>query len=382
MGLDLIGVFGAGLATFVTPCVLPLVPIYLSALLGGDIRSVSVGSRGQLLGRAALFSLGFIAVFTVMGLGASSLGGLLIEHKVALKAAGAVLILVFGLKFLGVIRIPMLDRVVRGDDRRLQTRFGTVNAVLMGVVFAAGWSPCIGPVLGSILGYTAQATSSPWVGAGYLATYGLGFAVPLMLTAAFAEAGTRALRRLHPLLPKIELAIGGTLVVVAGVLLVDLAPTLSAPASQATVTGTPMMVELYSKDCHICQQMKPVVDQISDHCQGKSVLIETFDVSKPENRDLISRHRVVGVPTFVFLDATGAEVARLVGRQTAGSLKQALAVLRGESCPDVGVVPSEPAAPSAAEAPAVPPGHASCQLDDVVGRVDGASPAECGAESP
>ncbi|MCK5687787.1 sulfite exporter TauE/SafE family protein, partial [Myxococcota bacterium] len=191
-------IFGAGILTYLTPCVLPLIPIYLSALVGGDIRSMEGGSRGTLILRAMLFSVGFIAVFTLLGLTASTFGSAMAEHKLVLQIGGALLILVFGLKFLGVIRIPFFDRVVQGDDSRFKTRFAWLNALIMGFVFALGWSPCVGPVLGSILTYTASTASSPLAGAGYLTIYGLGFALPLIITAAFAEAGAKGLKKLYP----------------------------------------------------------------------------------------------------------------------------------------------------------------------------------------
>jgi cytochrome c-type biogenesis protein len=352
MSFDLIAIFSAGLLTFLAPCVLPLIPIYLSALMGGDMRQLDNTGKGQLVLRAGFFSLGFIAVYTVMGLGASAIGGFLIAHRSVMQAVGAVIILVFGLKFLGIIRIPFLDRVVRADDTRFQTRYAWVNASVMGAIFAAGWSPCVGPVIGAVLTYTASATANPLVGAGYLATYGLGFAVPLLLTAAFAEAGASALRRVGPYLPRIEKAMGVVLVVVASALMLDAAGDLqsqkepeatraTAPSSQTDARPLPKMVELYSEECGICQRMKPVVERLIEQCDKKGLDIELLDVSKPENRYLVSEFRVVGVPTFLFLDENELEVARLVGEQTESALKQALSALRGEQCPGLGPVPAE-----------------------------------------
>ncbi|GMV43508.1 MAG: hypothetical protein AMXMBFR64_52240 [Myxococcales bacterium] len=343
MQLDLFGIFGAGLLTYLTPCVLPVIPIYLSALLGGDLRNASALGRGQLVGRALLFALGFLLVFTALGLGASSLGAALVEHKAAVQAFGAALILVFALKFLGLVRIPLLDRVVRGDDRRMSTRFTGVNAVLMGVVFAAGWSPCVGPVLGTVLTYTASNTSDPLTGAGWLFTYGLGFALPLVVTAAFAEAGVRALRRVQPWLPRIERGIGVALLVVAGSMVWDLAPALRADEPVMLASARPAVLELHSSNCPICKRMQPLVDRIEERCDGGIDFVKK-DVSLAENRALVSQHRVVGVPTYVFLDARGDEVARLVGQQTESALLQAVSVARGEQCPGVGPVPEGPLA--------------------------------------
>lgn len=354
MTFSVAGIFVAGLLTFVTPCVLPLIPIYLSALIGGDIRQLSeggVGARGQLIMRAVLFSIGFIAVFTLMGLTASALGNVLSQYKTAVEVTGALLILVFGLKFLGVIRIPFFDRIVRADDQKLSTRFGGINALIMGVVFAAGWSPCVGPVLGSILTYTASTTSDPATGALYLTIYGVGFAIPLLLTAAFAEAGVKFLRKINPYLPKIERAIGAFLIVIALSLVYDIAMThdFTTPESERTNVADltydeqgerwPLMIELYSRDCPVCEGMKPIVDGIANQCHGQMVRVKMLDVSKPENKHLIEKFRLVGVPTFIFLDDKANEVARLVGEQREDALKQALSALRGQPCPGLTTIP-------------------------------------------
>ncbi len=350
MPLDLIGIFGAGLATFLTPCVLPLVPIYLSALVGGDLKQAHAGKRGTLVLRAALFALGFIAVFTLLGLTASSLGAALTRHKHVVSGIGAVLILVFGLKFLGVIRIPWLDRTVKADDTKMQGRFGSLNAVIMGVVFAAGWTPCVGPVLGSVLTYAASASSNPLTGAGYLAVYGLGFALPLMLTATFAEAGMRVMDRIKPHLGRIERVVGVLLIVVAVSMAADAyrgatTPTVSADWSTKVTTASsgkrlPAMVEVYADNCTICKNMKPIVDRIANQCHEKKVLVRTVNLSNRKNKGLTRKYRLVGVPTFLFLDKDGNEVARLVGRQSETGLRQALSALRGESCPGIGMLPS------------------------------------------
>jgi cytochrome c-type biogenesis protein len=345
MSLDLITVFGAGLLTFVTPCVLPLVPIYLAALVGGDLRGLSGSGRWRLLWRAGLFSLGFVSVFTLMGLGASSIGAFLGEHRAVLQVAGALVVLVFALKFLGLIRVPFLDRVVKADDTRLETRFASVNALVMGVVFAAGWSPCVGPVLGSVLTFTASSANSPAVGAGYLALYGAGFALPLLVVAAFAGVAARLLERVGPLLPKIEKGVGVLLLVVAGFLVHDAAGMWSVPEerdSDLADHSMPVMIELFEEDCPVCQRMKPLMTRLEEQCDRRGVRVVAIDVSREENAHLVERYRLVGVPTFLFLDRGGDEVARLIGEQTERTLKQALSALRGEECPGLALLGPRP----------------------------------------
>jgi cytochrome c-type biogenesis protein len=342
-------VFGAGLATFVTPCVLPVIPLYLATLSGGDIVGLSAARRGTLLLRALAFSLGFIGVFTLMGLGASSVGALLSAHKALVSGVGALVVALFALKFLGVVQIPALDRVAKIDDSRLSGKMTTGSAVLLGAVFAAGWSPCVGPVLGSVLTFTASRTTSPLQGAAWLGLYGLGFALPLLALAGFAEAGVKLLRRASHFLPALERTVGALLAIVAGALLLDAtaAPeTPRGPSREETIAQVPVepvpltarMVELYTPDCPICQRMKPVVDRIASTCENHGVNVKAIDVSEPHNRRLVTEHRVVGVPTFLFMDENGEEVARLVGEQTEATLLQALSALRGQECPGLALL--------------------------------------------
>jgi cytochrome c-type biogenesis protein len=364
MTTGLLTVLAAGLLTFVTPCVLPVVPIYLAALAGGDVRSLGSMSRGRLVMRAAFFALGFIAVFTVMGMGASSIGTLLSAHRAALQAGGAALVLVLALKFLGILRIPLLDRVARADDSRLQTRFGALQAVLMGVVFAAGWSPCVGPVLGTVLTYTASTTSSVALGALYLGTYGLGFALPLLLVAAFAEAGLSMLKRLRPHLARLE-RVTGVLLLVVGLSLgndaiaswkeegaVPAGPPAAALDKAVSVAGSPSMVELYAEGCPVCLRMEPLVQSLTDQCDEHGVRVQRIDVSKAENRRLVKQFRIVGVPTFLFLDERGQEVSRLVGEQSEATLREALSATRGVPCPGLGLLPADSTTATVAATPA------------------------------
>ncbi len=351
--LTLPGLFAAGMLTFVTPCVLPLIPIYLSALIGTDIRKLNRASRGQLIWRALSFSVGFTLVFTLLGMTASSAGAILADNRVIFELAGGVLILLFGLKFAGIIHIPWMERVIRTNDSQLKTRFATVNAFVMGFVFAAGWSPCIGPILGSALTYAASATANPLMGGLYLSVYGAGFALPLLLTAVFVNPAIALLRRISPHLPKIEKVIGALLLVVSFSMFSSVA-MVARSSSKAPLTaalpdvvtaaikrGTPVMVEFFSKDCSICQRMEPVLASIGQRCSENSVQVEKIDLTRAENRWLINRYRISGVPTFVFFDQHGLEVARLVGEQSEQTLIQALSTLSGQPCPGVGKVPTE-----------------------------------------
>ena len=201
--------FAAGLLSFLSPCVLPLVPSYLAYIGGGP-----QARRGVVLRSSLFFVLGFSLVFVGLGASASLLGGLLSAYRYELTMAGGALIIFFGLLMLGV-RLPWLQRDARlrfaGDTRT------PLGAALLGVAFAAGWTPCIGPVLGATL-TLAGTSGSLGQGVTLLAVYALGLAVPFLLAAAMLESFTRFSAGFRRYLPWVE-RVSGVILIVAGVLL-------------------------------------------------------------------------------------------------------------------------------------------------------------------
>jgi cytochrome c-type biogenesis protein len=201
-----------------------------------------------------------------------------------------------------------------------------------------------------VLTYTAASTSDPWRGAAYLAAYGLGLVAPLLLLSLFADAARVVVQRVSRWLPVLEKVSGGLMLAAGTYLMLGVAspppatvtPT-DAPRAAVTVdpplgtpSARPRMVQFTSPDCSICRQMIPTVGVIERDCDGRQVDVVKVNVTEPQNRRLASRYRVRGVPTFVFFDRNGAEVARLVGYQTLGSLRQSLSALVGERCAGLG----------------------------------------------
>jgi cytochrome c-type biogenesis protein len=168
----------AGVLSFSSPCTLPLVPGYLGYLSG-----VGAG-RGRALGAAALFVLGFSLVFTALGAGASGLGTLLAGHRLLLERVAGALIVLLGLLVMGLIRVPLLLR--EGRPLLEHVRPGPSGALLLGVAFAVGWTPCVGPVLAAILSLAVtQATAL--AGASLLLLYSLGLGLPFLAAAVCLE---------------------------------------------------------------------------------------------------------------------------------------------------------------------------------------------------
>src|SRR5690606_8130607 len=202
--------FAAGVLSFLSPCVLPLVPSYL-AYVGGS----SQAKRRVLISNSLLFILGFGLVFVALGASASLIGSLLRGNKEILTMIGGVIVIFFGLVMLGVIRLRWLYR-----DSGPQSRGDTQapwGALLLGMAFAAGWTPCIGPILGGILGL-AGASGTLATGVGLLAVYSIGLGVPFLIAGLLFEPFMRFSGRFRRFLPWVERG-AGVLLLIAGVLM-------------------------------------------------------------------------------------------------------------------------------------------------------------------
>ena len=172
----------AGLISFLSPCVLPIVPPYLAYMSGISLDSSDVKSNLKIVIVAAFFVMGLSTVFLILGAAASSFGILLLGYKDLLTTIAGLLIMSFGLHFLGIIRIPLLNREVRFDVGDKGGSF--FGAYLLGLAFAFGWTPCIGPQLGAILSLAAS-EASLYKGMILLSFYALGLGIPFIVAAAF-----------------------------------------------------------------------------------------------------------------------------------------------------------------------------------------------------
>ncbi|MBX3142811.1 MAG: cytochrome c biogenesis protein CcdA [Trueperaceae bacterium] len=202
--------FLAGVLSFLSPCVLPLVPSYL-AFVGGSADA----KRAVLIRNSLFFILGFSLVFIALGASASALGAALRSNLTLLTTFGGMLVIAMGLVMLGVIKVPWVYRDARPQYRgESRTPWG---AMLLGMAFAAGWTPCIGPILGAIL-TLAGAGGTLAHGVGLLAVYALGLGVPFLLAALLLEPFMRFSQRFRRYLPLVERG-SGVLLVVAGLLM-------------------------------------------------------------------------------------------------------------------------------------------------------------------
>lgn len=223
MGLEIsyAAALGAGVISFLSPCVLPLVPAYLCFVAGTSLDQVTAaGADGQKLSRrvamaSIAFVLGFATVFIAMGATASALNRLLFQHIDTIAQVAGVVIVLFGLHFMGLLRIPFLYREWRVHTEGKPTTM--LGAYVVGLAFAFGWTPCVGPILATILTVAASRESLAF-GVSLLATYALGLGVPFILAAFAIKPFMNFLARFRQHVRKVEIGAGG-LLAVSGVLI-------------------------------------------------------------------------------------------------------------------------------------------------------------------
>ena len=222
--VSLFAAFSAGLLSFVSPCVLPLVPSYLSYITGLSVEKLAdVDARGQfrkaIILNSLLFVAGFSSVFIAFGASATLVGQLLYQYQDIIRKVGGVLIILFGLYLLGIFKSQFLmreQRLLHFESRPV----GYMGSFLIGTAFAAGWTPCVGPVLGAILAY-ASTTDSMKDGVILLATYSAGLGIPFLLTAFGVDRFLTYFKQFRVYLGGVSMVSGGVLVLVGAMLYAD-----------------------------------------------------------------------------------------------------------------------------------------------------------------
>lgn len=217
MDISLWGLSGAlfgGVISFVSPCVLPLVPPYLCYMAGVSLDQLTGDEKSErsqlyILFVAFFFVLGFTTVFVALGTSASLVGQFLLKHQTIMAQVAGGVIIIMGLHFLGLFKLSFLYKEARPDTHKVSS--GPVGSYIMGLAFAFGWTPCIGPVLATILAI-AGAEASAAKGALLLGVYSMGIGVPFLLAAFFAKPFLALMMRFRKHLGSVEKMMGGLLV--------------------------------------------------------------------------------------------------------------------------------------------------------------------------
>jgi cytochrome c-type biogenesis protein len=235
--MDQIGMavaFTAGLLSFVSPCVLPLFPPYLSFLTGMSVTDLAAdltwATRRRVLLHALAFVFGLSVVLVALGASFSAAGQLLMNHRAGIQRAGGLLIILFGLYIAGVLRLGVLGRTAQWSIATKSA--GYVGSSAVGVAFAIGWTPCVGSILGAILSLASTADSVR--GVGLLVAYSAGLGLPFLLAAAALGSFLSAFRRYRPFMPMVERTAGALLVLVGILVFTNYYAVLNAWALSLT----------------------------------------------------------------------------------------------------------------------------------------------------
>ncbi len=228
--LSLMIAFSAGLLSFISPCVLPLVPSYLAYITGLSLEELTHEEQNQQIRRttlkhSTLFILGFTAVFILFGASATVVGQFLLTYQEIVRKVGGTLVVLFGLYILGILNLPFLM-----VEKRIHFRErpgGDIGTFLIGVAFAAGWTPCVGPILGTILLYASTADSM-LQGIWLLTFYSLGLGLPLLLISLGLNAFLNHSKRLRSYMHSVSMISGLFLIVVGVMIFTNSLSTLTA----------------------------------------------------------------------------------------------------------------------------------------------------------
>ena len=232
--------FLAGLLSFFSPCVLPLVPVNLALISGISMEALLEGRRSALwptVSRTLLFILGFSIVFALLGAGAGAAGQFFADYRDVIRIVGSIVLVVFGLHLTGLVPINALHRI--GVRQKTEREFGAVGTVLIGMAFAVSWQPCIGPILAGIL-TLAAAQGGTWRAVRLLLVYSAGMGVPFLVAATAMGTFLKVSKRARKAMKWIEVASGVLLILLGFLLLTDRVAVIAQFFAGMAVADTPV----------------------------------------------------------------------------------------------------------------------------------------------
>ncbi|MGC8928399.1 MAG: cytochrome c biogenesis protein CcdA [Myxococcota bacterium] len=329
---DVFTVFVGGIATVFTPCILPVIPVYL----GIFANSGNLKSRFNILFQTLIFGVGFSSLFILMGLGAASISRIIISNKVIISTVGALIIILMGFLYSGFLKIPFLLREYRLNEGYVMKGGSRFTSLIAGIVFAAGWSPCAGPVLGSVLTFVALKSANIISGAILMGIFSLGILTPFIILSIFADSLIPKIKKIYRFMPIVQKA-GGLMLIAGGlILLYSNLPQLSFNTKHIETRNLsihrdkPEMLFVFSKSCPECKKLHTVLPDIREDCKGMDV--EISEVYLEDEPYLKQRLGINVVPTIILYDSLGREIKRIFGSQNLIDLRVAAASIMNRSC--------------------------------------------------
>ncbi len=333
--MNILSIYLAGLLSFFSPCVLPIVPVYFYAMMDEGIYD-----RKKLFLRGSLFCIGFIVIFILMGLGAGGLSSLIREHRSLIDLIAGIIILILALDFIGVINIPFLQKNYSPKYLKLKTSIPLFNAFLLGLLFAVTWSPCIGAVLGGILTYVSAVSGTAIKGAYYLFIYGIGMATPLLLASVFFERLKGFSSRNQLFVSSIKKILGIVLIIFSITLFIQVLKLADIENKKEIEHAStilmpnklPVFLTLTERGCESCERAQIIIDELKRSCGDKIIEFRELDIKNPNYAYVAIELSIPGTPSFIVLGKEGEELIRIHGERTIQEFNDVIKKATGKSC--------------------------------------------------
>ena len=336
--MEYIVTFLEGIASFISPCVLPMLPIYISYFTGQEYEK-----KNKALINSIGFVVGFSIIFVLLGVLASSIGSIILKYQNIIKIIFGIVIIIFGLNMMETIKIPFLNKTIKPDINKKQFNF--VSSMIFGILFSVGWTPCVGAFLGSAL-MMASTEGEVLKGSILLLCYSIGLGIPFILSSILIEKLKKVFSWIKEHY-KIINTISGVFLIIIGIIMIGqvilnniqlkednsiieeniinenvlteeqeeggniMNITSKNFEEEVLNSNVPVLVDFWASWCGPCKMMTPVVEEIAKEMEGKAKVCK---VNVDDEQDLAMEYGIMSIPTFlVFKD--GKVVNTIVGVQ-------------------------------------------------------------------
>lgn len=313
--MDYIYIYLSGILSFLTPCILPILPFFISSVLGVSRTQIT---KKELLLRTLMFCLGFAIVLLGLGAGISLITAN--ANKNFLQIIAGVIMLIFSLYYLEFIEIPFFNKTI-STNKKTFTKSNYINSLILGILFSITWSPCLSPVMASVLSYVAIKNTSTISSIFKMLMFSFGVSTPLII-ATFFWNNISGFFKKNSALPVIIKKVLGTLVLLFSLSIIfeAAAPKKSSPdlheghdhsLSSIRSYNENTILMVYSLDCYYCELATKTMKKIEDNC--KNIKLDYIDINNPDSYIVLEDMNIMGTPAFIFYNKNNELIDTISG---------------------------------------------------------------------